>query len=104
MPAAERFVTRSFASRCRELLEMVLAARGQKLEKRCLPRRSGHWRLWLSDQATSTGRDDSEDGASNVRLLPGPACRRRRCSPGAELASSHPYRPRFSNARSRGTW
>ena len=73
MPAAERFVTQiDREADVGELLEMVLAARGQKLEKRLLAAALRTLAVWLSDQARQLVETDSEDGASNVRLLPGP--------------------------------
>jgi DNA-binding NarL/FixJ family response regulator len=70
MPAAQRFVTPiDREADVGELLELVLAARGQKLEKRLLAAALRTLAVWLGDQA----RQLAEDGVSNMRLLPGPS-------------------------------
>jgi DNA-binding NarL/FixJ family response regulator len=74
MPAAERFVTPiDREADVGELLEMVLAARGQKLEKRLLAAALRTLAVWLTDQARQLADADSEEGVSNMRLLPGPS-------------------------------
>ena len=73
MPVAERFVTPiDRETDVGELLEMVLAARGQKLEKRLLAAALRTLAVWLADQARQLAETDSEGGVSNMRLQPGP--------------------------------
>jgi DNA-binding NarL/FixJ family response regulator len=71
MPAAQRFVTPiDREADVGELLEMVLAARGQKLEKRLLAAALKTLAMWLADQAQHLAETDTEEGVAHMRLLP----------------------------------
>jgi DNA-binding NarL/FixJ family response regulator len=73
MPAAQDFVTPiDREAHVGELLDRVLAARGQKLEKRLLAAALKTLAVWLADQARQLAETDVQDGISHMRLLPGP--------------------------------
>jgi DNA-binding NarL/FixJ family response regulator len=71
MPAAQRTVSRiDREDDVGELLDIVLAARGQKLEKRLLAAALKTLAAWLTDQARQLAESDQDEGVSNMRLLP----------------------------------
>jgi DNA-binding NarL/FixJ family response regulator len=73
MPAASRSVSQiDREDDVGELLDIVLAARGQKLEKRLLAAALRTLAAWLTDQAHQLAETDTEESASNMRLLPNP--------------------------------
>ena len=73
MPAAQRFVTLiDRGDDIGELLDVVLAARGQKLEKRLLAAALKMLATWLTEQARLLAETNTDDGVSNMRLLPTP--------------------------------
>ena len=72
MPAAQRFVTPiNREADVGELLDVLLAARGQTLEKRLLAAALKTLAVWLADQARQLAETDIQDGIANMRLLPG---------------------------------
>jgi DNA-binding NarL/FixJ family response regulator len=71
MPAASRSVSPiDRKDDVGELLGIVLAARGQKLEKRLLAAALKTLAAWLTDQAYQLAEADTEEGVSKMRLLP----------------------------------
>ena len=73
MPAAQRFVTLiDRGDDIGELLDVVLAARGQKLEKRLLAAALTTLATWLTEQARQLAESDTQESVSNMRLLPAP--------------------------------